>query len=63
MAKIDMDRVVMIYEDPYIYDGWSVARYEDGTFHIRWDENDYRYLPTVEYLGKIKDDEYARTAI
>lgn len=54
MADIDMDRVVMLYEDPYIYDGWSVAQYEDLSLHNRWPEDDRRYAPTEKYIKELE---------
>lgn len=54
MARIDMDRVVMLYEEPSIYDGWSAAEYEDGTLHNRWEEGDPRYLPTKVYIEELE---------
>lgn len=53
---IDMDRVVMLYEIRGLYDGWSVAEYDDGTFHNRWGENDARHQPTQEFIERLEDD-------
>ena len=34
--NFDRDRIVMLYEDPNIYDGWSAAQLDDGSFVNRW---------------------------
>lgn len=57
MTEIDMDRVVMLYEIPFVYDGWSVAEYEDGTLINRWDESDGRYIPTEKFIRNLKEEE------
>lgn len=51
---IDMDRVVMLYEIRGLYDGWSAAEYEDGTFHNRWPKGDRRYEPTEEFIRELE---------
>lgn len=57
MTEIDMDRVVMLYEIRGVYDGWSVAEYEDGTLINRWDESDGRYIPTEKFIRNLKEEE------
>lgn len=48
--KIDHDEVQILIEVRGIYDGWSVALMNDGTYVNRWDCGDYRYDPTQEYM-------------
>lgn len=45
--KINDQDVVMLYELPGVYDGWSIAELADGTFVNRWTEDG----PTVRYLA------------
>lgn len=59
-TTIDMDEVVMIYENPGIYDGWSIARLSDGTLVNRWPVGDYRHTAAQRYLDAIQaeDEKY-----
>lgn len=52
-----MKHVKMLWEDPAIYDGWSVAEMDDGRLLNRWDPTDYpgRWARTVEYINRLKE--------
>lgn len=52
---IDMDRVVMLYEIRGLYDGWSVAEYEDGTLHNRWPEGDRRHAVAESFIADLEE--------
>lgn len=55
---INHDDIECIYEDPSIYDGWSVAEMKDGSFVNRWPEDDRRHAPAEVYrLAIIADRE------
>lgn len=52
---IDMSRVTMLFEIRGLYDGWSVAEYEDGSLHNRWPEGDRRHDEAQEFINRIED--------
>lgn len=53
---IEGKKVVMIYELRDIYDGWSVARLEDGTFYNRWPGGDRRHEKAQEFIERASDE-------
>lgn len=37
-----------------VYDGWSIAVLNDGTYVNRWEPGDRRYAPTQEYIEALE---------
>lgn len=35
-----------------LYDGWSIAKYPDGSLHNRWPEDDYRHARTQAWIDR-----------
>jgi hypothetical protein len=53
-VTIDMALVHMLWEDPAIYDGWSVAEMKDGTFVNRWPKSHRRHKAGQKYRDDIE---------
>ena len=50
------EKIVMIFENPYIYDGYSAYMTEDGELHNRWPEDDHRYSATEAFVNDLKEE-------
>lgn len=48
--SINHEDVQYLIEVRGIYDGWSVALMNDGTYVNRWEQDDRRYQPTQDYM-------------
>ncbi len=53
---INGQNVVMTYEIRGLYDGWSVAKLEDGTLYNRWPVGDRRHERAQEFIERANDE-------
>lgn len=55
-----MDDIVMLYEIPGVYDGWSAAELKDGRVVNRWtaDYDEWRFNQTEMFIAKLKAGEF-----
>lgn len=51
------DNAVMLIEIRGNYDGWSVAKLDDGTLLNRWSPEDRFYKAAQEYIDNYKEEE------
>lgn len=48
--------IIMLYEIRRLYDGWSVAEYDDGTLENRWPVGDRRHEPAQAFIRDLEAD-------